>query len=514
MSTAPGDSEGGWPAAGSPVPKTAAHHDGSPMMRRLILWCGARCLRWFYRDQRLVHAERIPPHGPVVLIGNHPSDLPDVLLGFRTTPRPVRYLATISAASSALARRTYAWLGVIPVTRLRDARKMKAAGVDIAAVNRVAGERVTAVLRKGAVIGVFPEGGVSDTPTLGDFRAGVSMMLLNYLNADPKNDATVVPFGLQYETPRTAGSDVLTVVGEPFSLRGWYNGLSPAQLSRSSACAAELTARLRVALMGVTRNAERWDSLVVRNRTVAALAAVTAPHDPLAAAPALYRVVEQWPDGGEPPVDPEQRAALALAALVERAGGIPTSARDHATVWQALGHEKEPDPMLSADDGPFSWLGHGRWLATTAPLAMAAWLIHGPILQTVWWLAGRMAVVRTDRVAKAFVPGLHVVAVSYLLLLTLAGSLLWPWASPTEQPVAWGALLGVSMLLPRLGDFAVRWRWAFRRWRLAQRAKALTLPAEDVAVLSQIGARQRSLIKLRGCDVIGSVVSGSSSSQA
>ena len=109
-----------------------------PVVPTFIRWISRRALRWFYRELRFVGRGRIPAQGPVLLIGNHPNDLPDVLAGFFTTPRAVRYVATISATTLPLAAATYRGLGVIPVMRVRDVRKMRARGVDVAQVNTVA----------------------------------------------------------------------------------------------------------------------------------------------------------------------------------------------------------------------------------------------------------------------------------------------------------------------------------------------------------------------------------------
>ena len=112
----------------------------------------------------------------MLLFGNHPNDLPDVLAGFFTTTRQVRYVATISATVLPLAATTYRGLGVIPVTRIRDVRKMKALGVDVSTVNRSAYNAVVEAFGAGDLVGVFPEGGVIDSSRVGTMHAGVGKM--------------------------------------------------------------------------------------------------------------------------------------------------------------------------------------------------------------------------------------------------------------------------------------------------------------------------------------------------
>ena len=67
--------------------------------RRFVRWLSQRALRWYYRELHFIGRVRGPNRGPVLLFGNHPNDLPDVLIGFFATDRPVRYVATISATT-------------------------------------------------------------------------------------------------------------------------------------------------------------------------------------------------------------------------------------------------------------------------------------------------------------------------------------------------------------------------------------------------------------------------------
>ena len=200
------------------------------LFRRIVYWVSGRCLHWFYREHRVVGYGKVPASGPVLLIGNHPNDLPDVISGLYVSPRHPRYIATVSVTTSPMARAMYESMAVIPVARVRDARKMKAEGVDLAAVNQAANDTVSAALASGEVVAVFPEGGVHDVPHIGRLRTGVAKMILGHLDAGAKNDVTVVPFGAQYEAPRRWGSDKLTVIGEPWSARAWFEA-QPAEQS-------------------------------------------------------------------------------------------------------------------------------------------------------------------------------------------------------------------------------------------------------------------------------------------
>ncbi len=427
------------------------------MLHPFIRWLGRRCLRWFYRERCFVGLERIPSHGPVLLIGNHPNDLPDVLAGFLTTTRPLRYVATISGAASAPARAAYRGLGVIPVTRVRDARRMREQGVDAAAMNADAFRRVSDALREGAVVGVFPEGGVHDGPSLGHFRAGVSKMALESAVDAGVRDLVVLAFGVHYDAPRTVRSDMTVVVGAPFVVQDWLaapgaldsvgtDARAPARL------ALAMRHRMQDALLAVTRNARSWEDAAARDRISATVAAViTEPRTSLRVVAA--DVARELDRGGVPDESVGEHARL-IAAAVAHAGGIATSPRDCARVLDAAGRR----------GGVPLWPSITRTTVAT-PIALLGWLTHGPAFAGIWRMAQRTAQDRAQIVARAFVPGVYLILCWYLLLTVGAAVTL----ATAGRPL-WLAI-PLLVLLPRLGDIAVAWRDALAAWRLRFRVR-------------------------------------------
>lgn len=422
-----------------------------PLFHRLVAWISRRCLRWFYREQAVIGRERIPAHGPVLLIGNHPNDLPDVLLGYATTARPLRYVATISAATNPVARWVYRGLGVVPVARARDVRKMKALGLDITAMNREAAAALHQALANGDAVGVFPEGGVADTPEIGVLRTGVARMVLDAFEAGAIDDLTIVPFGVQYEAPRTWGSDVVVAVGEPWSLAGWRDARRTEGLLPNAVALAE---RMRASLRSVTRNSPTWEAAEWRDLAMAAQAAATA-------APGTLRTVQvalaqrDWPMPADGATAEHAQAIQRQAARVAHAGGIPTSARDHARVRHATG--------LPADAAVPPWWRIALW----TPVAAAGWFVHAPLFRLVATLADRGKTCRTDHVIRRFVPGVYVVVAWYFLVgfaLLVAAD-----AAGVEPLLA----LPLFLSLPRLGDAAVTWRHWLRARLLIRRARRM-----------------------------------------
>ena len=448
----------------------------SNLLRAFLRWSAQRALRWLYRETVVVPLGRVPKTGPVLFVGNHPNDLPDVLLGLQACPRHVRYVATISAGAGGVARRGYEAMGVIPVTRVRDARKMRAMGVDMAAVNAEAGRLVAQAFGCGHVVGAFPQGGVHDSPHIARLRTGVAMMALEALDNGSTSDVTVVPFGVQYEAPRTPRSDAMAVVGIGWSLRTWREERIAAGLE---AGVSALTEQLRTSLLAVTRNAPDWESAQERDELIAAVATLhtaptstTAHHPPLLEraaqlVPIATRLVALRRSEAATPHSARLHTFVAeLSQMVQEAGGLRTSARDVARllVGAGIGAEAQLRPVWA--------------LLMLTPVALVGWLLHAPVFWVVWRLAHRFAKARADVMARACVPGLQFVLGWYLVLAVAAASTL----------VATGAanvvtMLGVLLLttqLPALADVALRWRdgwraralvWRVRRWPAPRRAE-------------------------------------------
>ncbi len=457
-----------------------------PFMR----WLCRRALHWCYREVHFAGREAIPTSGAVFLFGNHANDVPDVIAGLFTTRRQVRYVATVSATLLPLASATYRGMGVIPVMRVRDVRKMRARGMDVAAVNASAFDAVTAAFRAGDVVGIFPEGGVHDTSHVGRPKSGVAKMALSILDDDSIKDLILVPFGVQYEAPRTTRSDLLVQVGAAWSLRQWA-------ASTPDPSPAALSSALHDALHAVTRNNSSWPSAESRDLLIAPLAALlaTAGQPLLETAAAVQHRCSLLVEGRDPSQrgdeHPEIHAASHAAShapahgehghhrgvswrsiagplndAVRRAGGIDTSARDTARVLDAAGVANAQAAWPSS-----------VWLVVAAVPAVVGLAVHAPLWVLVRWMARKTAEVRTDLMAKTILPGLHLIFLGYLVLGGLCAL-----GFRAAAVSAWWAL-PVLVLLPRLGDLGLSWRDGVRarclrarvrRWSAADRASLAT----------------------------------------
>lgn len=452
-------------------------------LHRFFRWVARRAIRWFYRDAQIIGQENIPRDGATLLVASHSNDVPDILLTLSITNRRVLFVANVAAGNSIPAKLTYAALDVIPIARIRDARAMRARGDDAAALNERAFARVTAALRAGQVVAIFPEGKVNELPHLAPIRTGAARMALEAITNGVEH-LSLVPIGYQYEKQDQPRSGLLTVVGTPTRVERWQ----PANHERA---VPEFTRHIRQQLQHVTRTAATWADVAELNQIAAAVGAVqsSSQQSPIAAACHAQRIVASTygaeadysnqaisgtastgPQVGYPDVaqavarqveNPAvalqtelefvQRESLDLSTAVVALGGQPWSAADHAIVLRALGDTQAGASSPSA---------FAIWM--TAPLAALGWLWHGVPFWFVYRNARSKAPHRVEVAGMAMIPGVYIMEAWYAAisaLLWLAGLNLW-------------LVLVTFIVQPRLGDLACWWRDGVRAQRLHARAKA------------------------------------------
>ncbi|HYW30042.1 MAG TPA: lysophospholipid acyltransferase family protein [Gemmatimonas sp.] len=437
------------------------------IMHRFMRWVSRRGLRWFYRDVGFTGTERIPDEGPVLLVANHPNDLTDVMMVLLSTHRPVRFVATATAAASLPVRWAYEGMGVIPVTRVRDARKMRERGVDVAAANRTAFTKVTDVLAAGGMVALFPEGGVHAGPDIGTLRSGVARLAIDCVASGAVGALQVIPVGSQYESAHRAGSDANGAIGRPLLLDSWI-------ATASGKPHATFTVEVRRMMQGVCRTAPTTDEALQRDRILAAAgASIAAPEErPMAAA---GRIHHGWARLAMHPL--AASAASRICDATTAAGGSAVSALDCRRVLLAAS-----EPHTGTTDAP-DRRSHDRsapspvWrLALQAPFAGLGFALHAPVFALISMLSRRLSTSNADVAARAIIPGLYLIFVWYAVLAAaLAAALRWsPWGNGVAFPMVLLLVVGFLAALPRLGDAAIQWPREWMGHRLAARVRRLT----------------------------------------
>ncbi len=400
------------------------------MLYHILAWCSRRGLQWCYRDAQM--AGRIPDTGPLLLAVNHANDLPDICAVLAHVQRRVTFVANVTLTEQAVARWAYRQMGVVPVHRVRDARRARARGEDSALANAHAFVRVREVLAAGGCVCVFPEGGVNRGTHLAPLRTGLARMALDARDDAGIRGLKIVPIGLTFEAPTRLRSRMLIEVGEPVDMDVW-------RASADRPLEPQLTAEIASRLRSVTRNAPDESSADMLRTIASVIAAASGSAMPMLDGSQAWRAVvgDTYGPGIAPALADDTRL-VAVADLAKSLRALAASPERPLLAWRTRRN--------GASTTPLAW-----W---QVPLALCGLLLHAP----AWWLnvviARRIALTPAEIIPRLIVPGLYLMALWYVLLGTgivlLAGRL----GVPAYMSVV--AALCLTAVVPSLGDWGVR----------------------------------------------------------
>lgn len=118
-------------------------------------------------------------------------------------------------------------------------------------------------LNRGGCIGIFPEGGSHDRSELMPLKAGVTIMALGAMAANPGLDVKIVPCGLNYFHPHKFRSRAVIEFGSPITIDpSLVTKFSEGGPSKREAC-GKLLDMIYNALRSVTVNAPDYEKLMV-----------------------------------------------------------------------------------------------------------------------------------------------------------------------------------------------------------------------------------------------------------
>lgn len=221
------------------------------MLYALLRGVAGVALRWFYRRIDVEGLDRLPRRGPVLLVANHPNALVDALLVGWAIPRRIVLTAKATLFRNAGLARLLEWLGVVPLVRASDARAASGGAPLDPARNARAFGALTAALRRGGAVVIFPEGISHDNPSLAPIRTGAARIALEAREDGEVHDLRIVPVGLAFERKDAPRTRVVVQVGEPIAVDRWpASGDSPV---------AGLTREIETRLRAVTLNYETAD---------------------------------------------------------------------------------------------------------------------------------------------------------------------------------------------------------------------------------------------------------------
>lgn len=442
-------------------------------------------LSWYYADVVIQGAERVPRHGPLLVIANHPNALVDAMLVSTALDRRVLLTAKATLFENPLLAPLLRDVGVVPLRRAADERATRrdsSPGVP-AARNADAFQQVREALAAGRVVLVFPEGISHDQPALAPLRTGAARMALDASSNDVRG-VQLLPLGLVFERKEQPRSRVLVRIGTPIDVDAW-------RASNLAGDAASLTLQLDDALRAVTLNfasAERAEQAVSLARALAAIASAPFSLDkprPLATEAEIAARLERATEA----------AAHASPALAERSTqfvGRVRALEERLADRGASLHEVQISPRLR----------HGAWFVLReASLALVAWPVallgrvtHWLPLRVARWAAMRPLAADPSRdqpAMRTIVLGLGAVLLWYVLQLAVVGRV-WGWF----VALLWLVLIAVAALIDlRFADRAQRARARARTYLAMRRTPGLREEAlaECDALLDEALLLERAL---------------------
>lgn len=436
------------------------------MPRRSERWLAAlarRVLAVFFRRIEIEGLERVPRHGPLLVVANHVNGLLDPMLVLAALPRVPRFLGKSGLWEIAALRPFLAWARVIPVHRPGDP------GADPAR-NAAAFAAAAEALAGGGAVAIFPEGRSHDEPGLAPLKTGAARIALAAEAARPGLGLEVLPVGLVFDAKERFRSRALVEIGEPFRAAAAIEGGGAAggEAGRGAAAAdpgdphavRALTARIDAALDRVTVSYGTWEE-----------------------ARLIGRAAEIW---ARPTLDVPRRQRLAALADAQRAfaSGYRLLAARHPERLAAVADAvRRYDRLLHAaglrdeqvaSEYPLPPVARflRRTLGTLVvrlPLAALGTALNAPPFLAVRLLVLRVRGADQKATWKVFV-SLLLYPLAWIAEAGAAG-----WLAGRAAGAAAGAASALAVLVAAPASGLVALRFHDRRSRLAAEARAYLL---------------------------------------
>jgi len=190
-----------------------------------------------FRRVQVLHGERVPPEGAVLLLANHPSTWTDVLLLDAALGRRFHFLAQEEQFHPWPRMALLRLYGTLPLS----SREHRA---DAMERNAATFQRCEALFDRGEGVAAFPEGISLVDRGLLPLKHGAARLALSYASRRAGRSLSLVPVGLHYSDRTAFRSDVTVSVGEAIPAGEW---LSP-QAGDREAAASRLTERMAGAI--------------------------------------------------------------------------------------------------------------------------------------------------------------------------------------------------------------------------------------------------------------------------
>ncbi len=170
----------------------------------------------YFRKILFINKQYLKSDAPLVVICNHPNTVIDALLAVMYTREPCFLLANYSLFKNPIAAAILRTLFCIPVKRVKDV------AVGEERNNDDAFRASEAHLMSGRSLFVAAEGSSYTERHIREFKTGAARIIFKAESqTNYALNLRILPIGFTYFDPLKFGSDVVAVVGEPFSADDW-----------------------------------------------------------------------------------------------------------------------------------------------------------------------------------------------------------------------------------------------------------------------------------------------------
>jgi 1-acyl-sn-glycerol-3-phosphate acyltransferase len=204
----------------------------------VLRWIAGIALHWFYRDIRIVGADRIPESGPLLIAVNHQNALVDSLIVGWLMPQRITMTAKATLSDNPFISLFFRLMHVVPLRRISDEPRNSGELSLYRSRNKGAFDEILRVLHQNGAVLIFPEGKSHNETGLEPLKTGLARLALQARDETGLPGLRILPVGLVFEDKGVPGTVVGAHIANPIDMDSWPNG------DRAS-LTAEIASRLR-----------------------------------------------------------------------------------------------------------------------------------------------------------------------------------------------------------------------------------------------------------------------------